>query len=51
MYTRAGATLTGGQDVKGMLRAGCYGDLAVLSDDYSAPAQDLVPGSGASGVA
>jgi predicted amidohydrolase YtcJ len=34
MYTRAGAALTGEQDVKGVLRTGCYADLAVLSDDY-----------------
>ncbi|GAA1993226.1 amidohydrolase [Catenulispora subtropica] len=34
MYTRAGAELTGEQDVKGMLSPGFYGDLAILSDDY-----------------
>jgi predicted amidohydrolase YtcJ len=34
MFTRAGAALTGEEDVKGLLRPGCYGDLAVLSDDY-----------------
>ncbi|MET8809673.1 amidohydrolase [Streptomyces sp. NPDC004546] len=34
MFTRAGAELTGEEDVKGVLRPGCYGDLAVLSDDY-----------------
>ncbi|MFJ3403837.1 amidohydrolase [Promicromonospora sp. NPDC090134] len=34
MYTQAGATLTAEQGVKGMLREGHYGDLAILSDDY-----------------
>ncbi|WP_328911578.1 amidohydrolase [Streptomyces sp. NBC_00234] len=34
LYTRGGAQLTGEQDVKGVLREGCYADLAVLSDDY-----------------
>ncbi|MFF8951291.1 amidohydrolase [Streptomyces sp. NPDC014940] len=34
MFTRAGAALTGESDVKGVLRPGCYADLAVLSDDY-----------------
>lgn len=34
MYTQAGATLTAEQGVKGMLREGYYGDLAILSDDY-----------------
>ncbi|MGW3739935.1 amidohydrolase [Streptomyces sp. NPDC005146] len=34
LYTRGGAQLTGEQDVKGVLREGCYGDLAILSDDY-----------------
>jgi hypothetical protein len=34
MFTRAGAELSGEEDVKGVLRPGCYGDLAVLSDDY-----------------
>jgi hypothetical protein len=34
MYTRAGAAVTGEQDVKGMLSPGFYGDLAILSDDY-----------------
>ncbi|RZB15780.1 amidohydrolase [Streptomyces sp. F001] len=34
MFTRAGAALTGEEDVKGVLRPGCYADLAVLSDDY-----------------
>ncbi|MER6304047.1 amidohydrolase [Kitasatospora sp. NPDC001539] len=42
MYTTAGAALTGEQDVKGVLRPGCYGDLAVLSDDYfTVPEQDI----------
>ncbi|MFJ8601887.1 amidohydrolase [Streptomyces shenzhenensis] len=34
MFTRAGAELTGEAEVKGVLRPGCYADLAVLSDDY-----------------
>lgn len=42
MYTTAGAALTGEQDVKGVLRPGCYGDLAMLSDDYfTVPEQDI----------
>ncbi|MFF3547580.1 amidohydrolase [Streptomyces platensis] len=42
MYTTAGAALTGEQDVKGVLRPGCYGDLAVLSDDYfTVPERDI----------
>ncbi|MFD7448688.1 amidohydrolase [Kitasatospora sp. NPDC059827] len=42
MYTTAGAALTGEQDVKGVLRPGCYGDLAVLTDDYfTVPEQDI----------
>ncbi|WP_275467801.1 amidohydrolase [Streptomyces noursei] len=34
MFTRAGAELTGEEGVKGVLRPGCYADLAVLSADY-----------------
>ncbi|MFG2966750.1 amidohydrolase [Streptomyces sp. NPDC048288] len=34
MFTRAGAALTGEEQVKGVLRPGCHADLAVLSDDY-----------------
>ncbi|MEV5378320.1 amidohydrolase [Streptomyces nondiastaticus] len=42
MYTTAGAALTGEQDVKGVLRPGCYGDLAVLSHDYfTVPEQEI----------
>ncbi|MFI0467208.1 amidohydrolase [Saccharopolyspora sp. 5N102] len=42
MYTRAGAALTGEEDVKGILRPGFFGDLAVLSDDYfTVPEQDI----------
>ncbi|MCX5401666.1 amidohydrolase [Streptomyces sp. NBC_00102] len=42
MFTRAGAELTGEQDVKGVLRPGCFGDLAVLSEDYfEVPDQDI----------
>ncbi|MEV5311165.1 amidohydrolase [Streptomyces sp. NPDC052610] len=38
-FTRAGAALTGEEDVKGVLRPGCYADLAVLSEDYFAVAE------------
>ncbi|MFF0414795.1 amidohydrolase [Kitasatospora sp. NPDC004745] len=42
LYTRAGAELTGEQDVKGVLREGCYADLAVLSADYfTVPEPDI----------
>ncbi|AXE89656.1 N-substituted formamide deformylase precursor [Streptomyces sp. Go-475] len=42
MFTRAGAALTGEDKVKGVLQPGCYGDLAVLSDDYfSVPEPDI----------
>ncbi|GAA2280695.1 hypothetical protein GCM10010430_78420 [Kitasatospora cystarginea] len=42
MYTRAGAELTGEQDVKGILKPGFYGDLAILSDDFfTVPEQDI----------
>ncbi|MCW8103371.1 amidohydrolase [Streptomyces tauricus] len=42
MYTQAGARLTGEEDVKGVLKAGFYGDLAVLSDDFlTVPEQDI----------
>jgi predicted amidohydrolase YtcJ len=42
MFTRAGAALTGEDEVKGVLRPGCYGDLAVLSEDYFAvPEPDI----------
>ncbi|MGW1505923.1 amidohydrolase [Streptomyces mirabilis] len=42
MYTQAGARLTGEQDVKGILKTGFYGDLAVLSDDFfTIPEQDI----------
>ncbi|MFD0396859.1 amidohydrolase [Kitasatospora sp. NPDC127121] len=43
MYTTAGATLTGEQDVKGVLRTGCYGDLAVLSEDYFTVPEPEIP--------
>ncbi|MEW2396199.1 amidohydrolase [Streptomyces sp. NPDC046862] len=42
MFTEAGAALTGEQDVKGVLRTGCFGDLAVLSEDYfTVPEPDI----------
>ncbi|MFJ3502530.1 amidohydrolase [Streptomyces sp. NPDC090135] len=44
LYTRGGARLTGEQDVKGILREGCYGDLAVLSDDFLSVPEDVIPG-------
>jgi predicted amidohydrolase YtcJ len=34
MFTTAGASLTGEQDLKGVLRPGFLGDLTVLSQDY-----------------
>ncbi|MEU6105116.1 amidohydrolase [Streptomyces flaveolus] len=34
MFTSAGASLTGEQDLKGVLRPGFLGDLTVLSQDY-----------------
>ncbi|MGY5056735.1 amidohydrolase [Streptomyces sp. 900105755] len=34
MFTLAGAELTGEEEVKGVLRPGCYADLAILSDDF-----------------
>ncbi|MFK8907657.1 amidohydrolase [Streptomyces sp. YS-3] len=44
LYTRGGARLTGEQDVKGILREGYYGDLAVLSDDYFTVPEAAIPG-------
>lgn len=44
LYTRGGARLTGEQDVKGTLREGCYGDLAILSDDFLSVPEDVIPG-------
>ncbi|WP_222109582.1 amidohydrolase [Streptomyces cupreus] len=42
MFTRAGAELTGEEEVKGVLRPGCYADLAVLSEDYfTVPEPDI----------
>ncbi|MGW0581963.1 amidohydrolase [Streptomyces sp. NPDC002920] len=42
MFTRAGAALTGEDDVKGVLRPGCYADLAILSEDYfTVPEADI----------
>ncbi|MFB9575950.1 amidohydrolase [Streptomyces yanii] len=43
LYTRGGAQLTGEQDVKGVLREGCYGDLAILSDDYLTVPEAAIP--------
>jgi len=40
MYTSAGAHLSGEGDVKGAITEGMYGDLAVLSADYFAVADD-----------
>ncbi|CCA60202.1 Exoenzymes regulatory protein AepA precursor [Streptomyces venezuelae ATCC 10712] len=44
LYTLGGARLTGEQDVKGTLREGSYGDLAVLSDDYLTVPEEVIPG-------
>ncbi|GEC10732.1 amidohydrolase [Streptomyces spinoverrucosus] len=42
LYTQGGAKLTGEDDVKGVLRPGFYGDLAILSDDFlTVPEQDI----------
>ncbi|AVH57410.1 MULTISPECIES: amidohydrolase [Streptomyces] len=42
LYTQGGAKLTGEDDVKGVLRPGYYGDLAILSDDFfTVPEQDI----------
>ncbi|WP_193384338.1 amidohydrolase [Streptomyces davaonensis] len=42
MFTEAGASLTGEEDVKGVLKPGFLGDLAVLSEDYFAvPEPDI----------
>jgi predicted amidohydrolase YtcJ len=42
MYTTGGAALTGEADVKGVLKADCYGDLAILTDDYfSVPEEEI----------
>lgn len=42
MFTEAGAALTGESDVKGVLRPGFLGDLAVLSEDYfTVPEPDI----------
>ncbi|MFF2351764.1 amidohydrolase [Kitasatospora sp. NPDC058115] len=43
MYTSAGAALTGEQDVKGVLRPGYYGDLAVLSADFLTVPEPEIP--------
>ncbi|MEU7386748.1 amidohydrolase [Streptomyces tanashiensis] len=43
LYTRGGARLTGEQDVKGSLREGWYGDLAILSDDFLTVSEDAIP--------
>ncbi|MEU6820213.1 amidohydrolase [Streptomyces atriruber] len=42
MFTEAGAALTGEEGVKGVLRPGCLGDFAVLSEDYfTVPEPDI----------
>ncbi|WP_033218683.1 amidohydrolase [Kitasatospora phosalacinea] len=43
MFTRAGAELTGEEDVKGILAPGFYGDLAVLSDDFFTVPEEEIP--------
>ncbi|MGW2180456.1 amidohydrolase [Streptomyces sp. NPDC001732] len=44
MFTHTGAKLTGEDEVKGVLKPGCYGDLAVLSDDYFTVAEPEIAG-------
>ncbi|MFD7915834.1 amidohydrolase [Streptomyces sp. NPDC059752] len=44
LYTRGGAQLTGEEDVKGVLREGRYGDLAILSEDYFTVPEAAIPG-------
>jgi hypothetical protein len=42
MFTEAGAALSGEEGLKGILRPGCFGDLAVLSEDYfTVPEPDI----------
>ncbi len=42
MFTEAGAALTGEENLKGVLRPGFLGDLAVLSEDYfTVPEQEI----------
>ncbi|MFE2249410.1 amidohydrolase, partial [Streptomyces lavendulae] len=43
LYTRGGARLTGEEHVKGVLREGCYADLAVLSQDYLTVPEEVIP--------
>jgi hypothetical protein len=43
LYTRGGARLTSEQDVKGSLREGWYGDLAILSDDFLTVPEHAIP--------
>ncbi|MER5932382.1 amidohydrolase [Streptomyces sp. NPDC002054] len=42
MYTRGGARITGEDDVKGILKEGCFADFTALTDDYfTVPAEDI----------
>ncbi|MFC5204754.1 amidohydrolase [Streptomyces kaempferi] len=43
MFTKAGAVLTGEQEVKGVLRPGYFGDLAVLSEDFFEVSDSEIP--------
>ncbi|MFF4019700.1 amidohydrolase [Streptomyces sp. NPDC001843] len=43
LFTRSGAALTGEEDVKGVLRPGCYADLAILSEDFLTVAEPVIP--------
>ncbi|THA58066.1 amidohydrolase [Streptomyces sp. A1136] len=43
LYTRGGAELTGEQDVKGALREGWYGDLAILTHDFFTVPESAIP--------
>lgn len=44
LYTHGSAWFSGEDDRKGRLAVGCYADLAVLSDDYFAVADDAIRG-------
>jgi predicted amidohydrolase YtcJ len=44
LYTVGSAALTGEADVKGVLRPGSYGDLAILTDDYFAVDERSIAG-------
>ncbi|MEU7161839.1 amidohydrolase [Streptomyces chrestomyceticus] len=43
MYTRGGARVTGEDEVKGLLKEGCYADFAVLTHDYFTVPAEVIP--------